>query len=423
MLTAVDVQSFEDAIEKALAQGELDRAERIAELYRRVAGPADHQAEPAHAPWFRAAYLGGQVLLTAGKLGQALARFRPLLAVIARLPELLGQRLRLLAAEALARLNRPAEARALLEQVSESVLAGQLLLRLRALRIRLWLGEVRQLDAELTACNRLLEAQGETANRALLACEEGRAWERCGDGSRAEQCWRRAEMLSATLDHDPIRADLLLQLGRFDHLRGHLASALDRYDQALQRARAGGQALEIQLRRLLVTFDINHGKQARAAADEVLGDLTSDDLPEEIRPLLAMVRAVLDGRELPDSSVELRAYQAASRGEIAAAQALYREALAAAAAPHRQARLALALGLLALGQAERHEALSWLRQAEELARALDLPEVLARALQARGQVLAELDGDAESARPLFEDAVVMTEVQAGQFRHASDATF
>jgi tetratricopeptide (TPR) repeat protein len=420
-VTPPDVRQIEMTIDAALAAWELDKAEELAEQYRRSASRLNDDAEPARAPWFRAGYLAGQVALAAGRLSQALERLSPLLDVAERLPAELASRVRLYTAEALARLHRGPEARRLLDQVPEGLLDRQPLLHLRALRIRLWLGEIGRLDGELLTCSQALAARGDTANRTLLSCEEGRGWDAAGDLARAGQCWEEAERLSRGLGNDPIRADVLLQLARLDHLRGHLASALDRYDLALGCAATGAQALEIQLRRLLVRLDLGQWDQVRSAADRLLHGVPLDRMPEEVRPLAGMIHALLHDAAPVESSPEHQAYLAAARGEVDAARSLYRRALAATPSPERHARLALALGLLARTQGDRAEAQSWLQQAEEAARSLDLPEVLGRALQARGQSAAEWDGDETWARRLFEEAVLIAEVQARQFSHGSDA--
>jgi tetratricopeptide (TPR) repeat protein len=415
------VNRLEAAIDQALACGRIDQAEALAMNYCRRASQDNTDGEPVRSPRFRSAYLAAQVALAAGRLRQALECLTPLLAVAGRLPSELAARLRLFAAEALARLRSHSEARELLNQVPASLLRQQPLLHLRALRIRLWLGEVANLAADLDRCTRSLEQQGETANLALLVCEEGRAWDTAHDLARAEQCWQRAERLSQSLGADPIRADVLLQLGRLGHLRGHLASALNRFDAALNCSPSAPQRLELRLRRLLVRLDMNQWEPARAEADQLLRDTPPEQLPEEVQPLAGMVRALLFSAEAADFSDELHAYQAAARGDAAAARDLYQRALAASPSPQRQARLALALGLLATDTGDPQEADSWLRRAEELARTLDLPEVLGRTLQARGQLVAESGGDEEHARRLFEEAVLIAETQAGQFSHGVDA--
>jgi tetratricopeptide (TPR) repeat protein len=423
-LRAVDADvanQFETDIDQALTRGELDRAEQLAARYCSTTEQDSLNGEVARSPRFRAAYLAAQVSLAAGRLAQALELLRPLLTVADRLPEALAGRVRLFTAEALARLRLSAEARELLSQVPAGLLDRQPLLQLRNLRIRLWLREVTDMGTALAACARDLEDGDEIANLALLICEEGRAWDEAGDLARARQCWERAEHLSRGLGTDPIRADVLLQLGRLDHLRGHLASALDRYETALACAGAGPQALELQLRLLLVRLELNQWDQARAAANQLLPEGSLERLPEEVRPLAALVQALLSGAAPAELSDEQRAYQAAECGNVEAARSLYHRALASTPSPERQARLALALGMLALAQGERAEADAWLRRAEEMARTLDLPEVLGRALQARGQALAE-QGDADGlARRLFEEAVLISEVQAGQFAHRLDA--
>jgi tetratricopeptide (TPR) repeat protein len=344
-----------------------------------------------------------------------------LLSSAERLPAELAARIRLLLAEASARLHRRIEARASLDQVSRPILDHNPLLLLRALRIRLWLGEVGQLAEELATCARALEAQGETANLALLACEEGRAWDAAGDLARAQECWQRAELQSRGLASDPIRADVLLQLGRLHHLRGHLAEALKCYDGALRSGASAVQALEVELRRLLVRLDLNQWQQVQSRAEQLFGEQRPETMPEELRPLAAMIQGLL-GRSVPDdASDEQRAHEAAARGDVDAAIRLYRQALAATPSPQRQARLALAQGLLLLTHGRPTEALAWLRQTEELARTHDLPEVLRRALQAHGQAVLDRGGDENLARPLFEEVVLISEVQARLFTHGSDA--
>jgi tetratricopeptide (TPR) repeat protein len=265
-----------------------------------------------------------------------------------------------------------------------------------------------------------LEAQGDTANRTLLLCEEGRAWEAASDLAATERCWQQAERLSRTLGRDPIRADVLLQLGRLDHLRGNLGSALDRYAMALTCILPGGQSLELELRRTLVLLDLNQWEQARFTASQLLEAWPPDQLPEEIRPLAAMVRALLEGSTLPGATDEFNAYQEAMRGNVEAAIQLYDKARAATPSLERQARLTLALGLLAMIHTSRTDTDAWLSQAEALARSLNMQEVLWRALQARGQVAAELNGDHKRARPLFEEAILIAEMQAARLVRPTD---
>jgi tetratricopeptide (TPR) repeat protein len=414
-----EVAQIESAIDSALAAGDMDRAEELTAHYR-AAAPESLGSEPAQSPRFRAAYLAAKVSLAASRMDQAVERLTPLLSVTAQLPAELTARIQLMLAEALARLQRRIEARASLDRVPSLLLDRNPLSQLRALRIRLLLGEVDQRAEELAACARALEAQGESAGCAQLAYEEGRAWEVAGDPARAEHCWRRAEHLSRNLHNGNIHADILLRLGRLDHLRGHLPAALERYDAALGCASPGAQALEVELRLLLVRLELNQWRQFRARAEELLTGLRPESLPEELRPLVGMIQWILGG-SLPDhASDEDRAHEAADRGDVESASRLYRQALAATPSPQRQARLALAQGLLLLAHGHRTEALGWLRQTEELARTYNLPEVLRRALQGQGE--AALDGgDDTLAKSLFEEVVLISEVQARLFQHGSDA--
>jgi tetratricopeptide (TPR) repeat protein len=412
-----DARRWEDEIGDAWSAGDLARAEARTAAYCREAAAAAEPDELAHSPRFRAPYLAGQVALAAGKMSQALEYFTPLLPNAGRLPPMLAARLRLLAAEAYARRQFELEARELLGQVPAVLLENEPVLHLRALRIRLWLDEVSQVGEELLRCDRALEERGDTSNRALLACEEGRAWDRAGDLPRASECLLRAERLVAPgkAGRDDIRADILLQLGRFDHIRGNLAAALERFDQAGQCAMPGAQTLEVRLRSLLVRLDLHPEDKECDAVRRLLQDQTLEQLPEEVRPSAAMVGSLLDGAPAIGASDELQAYLAAARGDVAASRSLYEKAFAKNPSPERRARLALALGLLALAHGDRQEALSWLSQAEDLARSWQLPEVLIRTLAASGQMAAEQEGDEERARQFFEEAVLVAEVQAGQF--------
>jgi tetratricopeptide (TPR) repeat protein len=412
---------LEADIDQALAHCDLDRAEELASRYQTIASTVPSNGDPAHSLTFRSNYLAAQVALAGGRLRLALQRLAALMPLPGGMPPAWACRIWLLSAEALARLRRHPEARHHLDRTKEiaSSLSPDPLRQWRALRIRLWLGEVADLTAELAACARTLEERGDTANLSLLACEEGCAWDERGDLNRAGQCWLRAERLSRSLGSDPIRADVLLQLGRLDHLRGLLQDALDHYDAALTCSPARPQILEVQLRRLLVLLDLNQWEHARSSFARELGNGALDALPDELRGLAVMVRGLLEGEATDDA--EPRAYHAAAQGDVETARALYRQALAEAQAPARRARLALALGMLALAGADRVESEHCLRQAEELARTRDLPEVLWRTLQAQGQRAAELEGDEERARRLFEEAVLLAEIQASRLRHRADA--
>jgi tetratricopeptide (TPR) repeat protein len=412
------------AIDQALAAGDLQRATDEAEDY--CASTESLPKRDALSPGFRARYLAAQVDIAAGRLSRALGRVETLLPLCGRLTPELVARLRLLAAEALARLRRPDEARAQLALVPPAPLDNRALLRLRALRIRLWLGELALVGDDLAACAHELEAMGDSVNLALLLCEQGRALDRTGDVPAALACWRRADELTRLLGDSAIRADVLVQLGRLEHLRGDLGAALDRFDAACRCAGDGPHAAEATLRRALVRLELGRHQQAAAEADHLL--LGSwDDLPEELQPLADMTRGLLGsgGRE-PDglhqmlASDEARAYAAAQRGDADAARSLYVDALASEPSPERRARLALALGMLAATGRPATEARAWLSEAEGLARSRNLPEVLIRVLQMVGQLAAEEQGDDELARSFFEEAALLIEAQAGQLRDVLD---
>jgi tetratricopeptide (TPR) repeat protein len=419
-----DALRLEEEIDAAMAAWDLERAEALAAEYRQATAGHSLNGDPARSLRFRAAIVSSRVALTAGRPGQAVDVLSPLLPVTGRLSAGLAGRVHLLLAEAQARLGRDKEARRLLDRVPADELQADPPLRVRASFIRLWLGEVAHLAGELAACAGALEGRRDWANLARLACEEGCAWDRAGDLARARECWGRAEGFSRRLGPTPVLAGVLLHQGRIDHLLGQLASALDRYDEALRCASRGGQALEIELRRLLVRLDLDFHQwdKVRGAADRLLGGLPPGQLPEEVRPLAAFVRGLLGHRPPAGASDEVLAFLAALRGEVDAARGLYAAALAAAPSAERRARLGLALGLLALNSQDFQEARSWLRQAEELSRSLRMPEVLARTLQVCGQMAAEQEGKDELARTLFAEAALITEVQAGQFRDALTRT-
>jgi tetratricopeptide (TPR) repeat protein len=403
-MTSDDARRFEQAINDAFSSGDVERAEELAAEYLRAAeGPAE--GDPALSPSFRAPYVAARVALGAGRPGRAAQLLAPLLASVPGASADLGANVRLLLAEARARCGQLAETRQLLAQ-APAVTPADTGPWLRSVRVRLWLGE----PCDLDACARALEAKGDRLNLALLECEKGRTRDRAGDLAGAEECWRRAARLSAGPGRCAIHADALLHLGKLDHLRGRLASCLQHYDDALRHAATGAQTLEVQLRQALVWLDLGQWQRARSAVAALLGRLR--ETPEEVGPLAGMVRALLDGDAVDGASDELRAWQLVLSGDAAGARALYLKALSAAPGPERQARLALALALTAWCQEGPDEVCSWLRTAEEQARAFDLPEVLARALLARGYLAAEREGDEASARRLFEEAHILTEAQA-----------
>lgn len=415
---------LESDIDSALAAGELARAEDLAAHYCALAGREPSGGNPGHSPWLRAHYLAAQVAFAAGQLRRALERLTPLLPVAAHVrDEKLAGWIRTLTAEALVRLRRPVEARELLRQVSPTLLEQIPLLYFRALRVRLWLGEVAALSDDLASCAAALRSDHDTANLALLACDDGRAWDRAGNLARAQECWERGERLSRSLKHAPIRADVLLQLGRLDHLRGHLASALDRYDEAARHAGQAPFAQEIEWRRLLVRLDLEQWDLVRVAASRLRTLCPLEALAEEVRPVAELVCVLLDGTTPPDATDEVRGVSGGAARRRERRPLVVRRCSGCNSLSERRARSALVLGLLALNCRDEQGAWSWLRQAENLARSQDLPEVLARALQMAGQMAAEQQGNDELARKLFEEAVLIAEVQEGQLRNASDRAF
>jgi tetratricopeptide (TPR) repeat protein len=419
-MTGTEARNYEADIDDAFDAGDLNRAEELADAYRRAAQAASHP-EPARNPRWRAAYCSAQVALAAGRLRAALDLLLPLWEDAPRLPTELAVRLRLLLAEAHARLGQASAARALLDRLPASQIEPHPLLTVRWLRVRLALDGAPPLRDALANCDAALKQRGDASNRAVLACDEGRAWDRAGDLPRAAECWRRAERFTAASSGtDVIRADVLVQLGRLDHLRGHLGAALDRFGAACRCAGGGPHAVEATLRRALVRLELGRREEAAVEIAPLLDGLTGA-LPEELRPLADMARSLLIGTGAGASaSDEACAYAAAQRGDTDAARSLYAAALATEPSPERRARLVLALGLLAAGRRDAVEARAWLSEAEALARSNNLPEVLVRVLQMTGQMAAEEESDDERARGLFEEAVLITEMQAGRLRNVAD---
>ncbi len=231
-----------------------------------------------------------------GKLNQARERLNELLPIAAETPPEAVCRIELLFAEVLARLGQAPLARGRLIRagVYPEILAANPLLKLRELRVRLWLGEVELLADELSACDRALEERGDLASRTLLMCEEGQAWNAKGNLDRAGECWAQAEEWSRSLGADTCSADLLIQLGRLEHARDNYQAALERYSAALARAVFQSQRQEAALRRLLVLLDLGQVEQARACWKQALGGKCLEEVVEELQPLAEMVQALMD---------------------------------------------------------------------------------------------------------------------------------
>lgn len=407
----------ETAVAAALAELRYDDAERIVTQYVADAGPVRNAVDPASEVGFRAAYLAGQVAANAGRLAIAHARLAPLAAFAPRLPSGVAARLHLLLAEADGRRGRHRESRDWLERVPDSTISADPLFRLRAARVRLWAGAVRSLGQECEEIGRALAVRGDDRYHALLLTDMGRAWEAIGELDTAAGCWEAAVRLVRTLDPDPIRAYLFLQLGRLAHLRGDWPGALDHFDTARDGA-TPPQRLELDVRSALVAFDLGR----TAATEDVvarLRDVPATTLPDELRPLIAVFLAVAgDASPQPDAA-ELIGYRAARVGDVRRARLLYREAIDAADGPERRARLALGLGELAVAVGDWVDARNWLEQAVALA--AEFPEVLARGLEGLGRIAAERDVDEATARDYFERAVAVVRTQAARFAHATDA--
>jgi tetratricopeptide (TPR) repeat protein len=432
-MTNQEARQREAAIQAALDASDLARAAELAERYRQAAGDGAPAGDPAASLPFRADYQTVRVAVASGQLTPALERVEPLLGQTPRLPNGFACHIHLLAAEALARLGRQRDARKQLELATRwpKLLEDDPFLRVCELRIRLWLGEVRQLDDSVAGCAQALTGPRNRANHILLLADAGRAWDREGDLGRAEQYWMCAkDLVEAAPLQDPIHADVFLQLGRLAHQRGRLPEALNWYDRAEALARKmPAQVLNVQLRRLWVLVDLNQEDQARTAWRDLCGPEARSTMPDEVRVLADLLGSVLGEVEPAVGTAEAQGYRAIRHGELKRACDRYRAAFATEPAPERRARLAIMLALLltAREQGRTDSATTprdsaeapdhWLGVAEELARSADLPEVLWRALRLRGQHVLDRDGDEERARALFEEAAQVMAGQAHQLRN------
>ena len=423
MISPDDATTMESRIAGALAMSAHDEAAALAARYIQAVPDVAPSCRPEESPWFRARYLAAQSNLAAGRLAAAAGLLESLAPVERFLPSELARRVHLLAAEVAARLGRAGEARSRLAQAGARAGSDELLpprLQARALRVRLALGEVEKLGAELGSCETALRSEADPAGAALLACDAGLGWATVGNLAAAEECWRRAELTAAALERsDPARVDALLQLGRLDHLRGRWQEALDRYRDALRDAAAGtAQATEIRLRRALIYVELGHVADARheylsAARDWQAGV----PCPEELQSLAGIV-ADLTGcpGTGPDNASgggddECLGFRKWVEGDLVAAREAYSRAFAATSAPERQARHALALALTAIASGNPAAASPWLILAKELADKFDLAEVRWRSRQGLGRLAAEWRDDDDAARAWFEEAALIAEMQ------------
>jgi tetratricopeptide (TPR) repeat protein len=420
----------EKRIADALARHDLPLALDLARQYRASAGEPSG-SDVACSPWVRSHYLGAQAALAGNLLGEAWECLRPLLARTTGLLPGLVCHLHLMAAEVLARLYRTDDARQQWKHLTRfrPAIESDPALWVRLLRVRLCLKEVRLLEDDLRRCRQALEAAGQYDNLILLWSEEGRAWDDEDDLDRAAACWERAAGLLGRMGGDcqgayaprsHIYADLLVQLGRLEHLHGRLQSALDRYQQARSHA-AGSPAhqMNIQLRILLVLVELNQLDQARAGWHELVHSQAHPlqrvgSLPEEVRDLANLIGGLLDVLPPWPAEDETAAWRMMHRHDVATARRLYHRASQSACSGVRQARLALALGLLAIAASDEPEALRRLNEAEKQSRKLNLPEVLWRALQARGQLALIGPGGQGEAQALLEESAHVLARQAAR---------
>jgi tetratricopeptide (TPR) repeat protein len=429
---AIVADEREKRIAEALARHDLPLALDLARQYRASAG-ARPEKDLAGSAWFRSHYLAAQAALAANLLGEVWECLRPLVANTAGLLPGLVCHLRLMTAEAQARLHGADEARQQLKHLARlrSTIESDPALWLRELRVRLVLKEVRLLEHGLGRCRQALEAAGQRENLILLWTEEGRAWDDEDELDRAAACWEQAARLlqgangrrstqGANAPRSPIQADLLMQMGRLEHLRGRLQAALDRYHEAKKLAALSpAHQMNIQLRILLILVELNQLDQARTGWLELMSSHDQahplqrvGSLPEEVRDLAHLIGGLLDVSPPWPAEDETAAWRAMHRHDLTTARRLYHRALSSAPSGVRQARLTLALGLLSLAARVETEALLWLKEAERQARALNLPEVLWRALQARGQLALAGTGGEREAQPLLEESARVLSRQA-----------
>jgi tetratricopeptide (TPR) repeat protein len=402
-MTPSAVHRFKQAITEALRRWDLAEAERLASAFQVEAAAAPDSGGMEPPPRFQADFAAGQVALLSGRFSKAVAWLKPLLPLANPEKKTLVARLRLLLAEAYVRGGRLDEGRRLLAEVPVATPETDLGLRLRALRVRLWVETVP--SEEVAACATELAKQKDSDNEALLWCETGCARDRAGDLTAAEEYWQRAIQVRISSKVRPAHADSLLHLGRLNHLRGRLSRALDRYERVADCG-LPGQLLEARLRRLLVLLELGRWSVARAEADDLLPAGAIDRMPEVLHPLARLVRGLLDD-DAEGLAGSARAWVLARTGRPAEARALYAEELAGEDAPERRASICLALGLL---EGDRKGEV-WLREAERLGRERAMPGVLERSLVARGRSAAACHNEQE-ARELFEKAVELSEVEA-----------
>jgi CHAT domain-containing protein/tetratricopeptide (TPR) repeat protein len=411
----------EERIAQALARLDLRQAEEEADRFLVDAASDPIGDDPATAPLARARWMAAQVSLTAGRLDQALVRAGTLAPIVDRFQTPLTCRYWLLVAEAQARLGRPSAAREALARIAGDLLdhcRRTPLLQLRRLRIHLWLGELDHIEGELAHC--LYQLNGDSFNASLLCLDVGRAHEEAGNLDAAQSFWQQALALSGTPETGPVRAEVLIQLGRVAHLRGRLQQALDHYEEAGNCAAPQTPApAEVKLREALVWVELGRADQARQHVQELFR--TFSGFAQELVPLARTVADLLGYAAGPSGRDEVKAWQAARRGERQAALALYGRLVAEERSSERRTRLGLALALLEKAEGREKEAAARLAEVERLARTHSLPEVLWRCLEARGTWAAETEEDDTLALKWLEEAIVVSETQGRQLRYGTIA--
>jgi tetratricopeptide (TPR) repeat protein len=424
-MDAAQQRLVERQLDDAFQRGQLDSAATLAVQYVSQAGEPDARNLLSRSPWFRARFLGARVLLASGQLSRSLKYLAEISPRLRDLDASLKCETQVLLAECLLRLNRSVESRQILADVDHRVTRRDPLLRLKGLRLQLWLGAVREASNELRACHRDLKRAGETTNDCLLWCDEGQAWEMVGDSKMARRAWDKAESI---LTHEHVNrsvgVDLCLLMGRFKHSRGELQQALDYFEKGREWA-SGESALimELNLRRVQVLLDLNQHEKARAIYRQVTAGVNGHEPPEELVGLLGLVSLLTnDGgtdkwTERLAAGGEIRSRELAARiairqGELQEAMELYSAAWNENQSPSRRANIALAIGMLSLTCGQPSDARLWIARAIELAEELGLPEVAWRAYRSRGRLAAQQDGDENLARQDFELAVAIVEKQA-----------
>ena len=429
-MTNREANQLESGIEDALARNDLDCASRLVTSYK---ADARNEPQPATAQeWrkLRAGVMAARVAAAAGQVALAWDEVKPWLAFTRQLPPDFACHVHIVAAEVLARLNRITEAQAQLTRLEQwaANLDRNPFLRFCSLRVRLWLGDIRTLAADVARCAQDLEAKAETVNLILLRTEEALAWSRAGDLARADGCLHQARtLLGPNPRASPVAANVYLQSGRLAHRCQDFHKALSHFQQAEQLAQVlPAQLLSIQLRRLWLLVDLNQEANARLELQRLCSPHARAALPEEVRGTAALLDAWLNPDAPEVADLEVGAYRALRQGDMEQALQFYRRAFKDEAAPDRKARFAVMLGMLYLTREAAQpdaprtgedDAAPWIEQAATLARSAQAPEVLWRALRLKGQLVLMRNADEDQARALFAAAAQVIRDRADLLPH------